>query len=74
MSNLRNMSHFYLLNFLPFFFNSIGMLRHIRDFFQVIFKFDKLKTDGDSDLKTGGDKLLLTCVGVGFTNLSKATL
>ncbi|XP_052264676.1 RNA 3'-terminal phosphate cyclase-like protein isoform X2 [Dreissena polymorpha] len=50
----------------------IQYLRHIRDFFQVLFKVevDPVKEE-DEDLKKGGEKLLLTCVGVGYSNLSK---
>ncbi|KAK3787273.1 hypothetical protein RRG08_055995 [Elysia crispata] len=62
---------------------SIQFLRHIRDFFQVVFniKVDKKPlaaaagnddTDEEEELKTGGDKLILTCVGVGYSNVSKA--
>ena len=29
-------------------------------------------TDEEEELKTGGDKLILTCVGVGYSNVSKA--
>ena len=28
--------------------------------------------DEEEELKTGGDKLILTCVGVGYSNVSKA--
>ncbi|KAJ8306596.1 hypothetical protein KUTeg_017141 [Tegillarca granosa] len=53
---------------------TIQYLRHIRDFFQVMFKVEvQSKTEEDEELQTGGDKLLLTCVGVGYTNLSKPT-
>ncbi|GFN96620.1 RNA 3'-terminal phosphate cyclase-like protein [Plakobranchus ocellatus] len=65
---------------------TIQFLRHIRDFFQVVFniKVDKKPTsaargDGtnegegeEEELKIGGDKLILTCVGVGYSNVSKA--
>ena len=52
-------------------------LRHIRDFFHVQFKIDveKLSRDDEEEeegLQLGGEKLLLTCVGVGYTNVSKA--
>ena len=46
---------------------------------QVMFKMDvdKTKRDGDEGeetLRLGGEKILLTCVGAGFKNLSKVTL
>ena len=59
---------------LPF---RIQFLRHIRDFFQVMFKVDvqqKPDEDEDQELKLGGEKLILTCVGVGYANISKPIL
>ncbi|XP_060574958.1 RNA 3'-terminal phosphate cyclase-like protein [Ruditapes philippinarum] len=51
---------------------SIQYLRHIRDFFQVMFKVDpQTVSEEKEDMKLGGEKLLLTCVGVGYSNLSK---
>lgn len=55
---------------------TINFLRHLKDFFEVIFKLEKFTTSeegDDEDLNLGADKVLLTCVGVGFTNLSKRT-
>uniref|UniRef100_A0A0B6ZB57 RNA 3'-terminal phosphate cyclase domain-containing protein n=1 Tax=Arion vulgaris TaxID=1028688 RepID=A0A0B6ZB57_9EUPU len=59
----------------------IQLLRHIRDVFKVTFniKVDKKpraanSEDGDEEgeeLRVGADKLILTCVGVGYTNVSK---
>ena len=54
----------------------------MRDFFQVMFKMESQQSNQDDDAaedgvegqRVGGDKVLLTCVGVGFTNLSKTTL
>ncbi|WAR22888.1 RCL1-like protein [Mya arenaria] len=51
---------------------TIQYLRHIRDFFQVLFKVDaQTVVEEDEELRLGGEKLLLTCVGVGYSNLSK---
>lgn len=47
----------------------IEFLRHIRDFFQIMFKIDVQKTLDDE--RKGGDKVLMTCVGVGYSNLNK---
>ena len=55
----------------------IQFLRHLRDFFQVLFKMDVTKRDGDdddADLRLGADKILMTCAGAGFKNLNKVTL
>lgn len=50
---------------------TIQFLRHLKDFFQVMFKMD-IRVNEDH-LRIGADKILMTCVGVGFTNLSKVT-
>nr|CAG4645520.1 EOG090X05X4 [Lynceus sp. MCZ IZ 141354] len=51
---------------------TIEFLRHLRDFFGIMFKIETQQTE-DEELRTGADKVLLTCVGVGYTNLSKIT-
>lgn len=47
----------------------IEFLRHIRDFFQIMFKIEVQKPLEDE--RKGGDKVLITCVGVGYSNISK---
>lgn len=47
----------------------IEFLRHIRDFFQIMFKMDVQKPLEDE--RKGGDKVLMTCVGVGYSNVNK---
>lgn len=47
----------------------IEFLRHIRDFFQIMFKMDVQKPLEDE--RKGGDKVLMTCVGVGYSNMNK---
>jgi RNA 3'-terminal phosphate cyclase-like protein len=52
----------------------IEMLRHIYEMFHVMFKLDMAATEcgaNDEELQTGASKLLLTCVGAGFRNMSK---
>ncbi|XP_016893926.1 RNA 3'-terminal phosphate cyclase-like protein isoform X2 [Cynoglossus semilaevis] len=48
---------------------TIEFLRHIRDFFQIMFKIEVQKPLEDE--RKGGDKVLMTCVGIGYSNLSK---
>ncbi|KAM8872034.1 RNA 3'-terminal phosphate cyclase-like protein [Synchiropus picturatus] len=48
---------------------TIEFLRHIRDFFQIMFKIDVQKPQEDE--RKGGDKVLMTCVGVGYSNINK---
>ncbi|XP_054003854.1 RNA 3'-terminal phosphate cyclase-like protein [Hylaeus anthracinus] len=47
----------------------IQCLRDLRDFFGIVFKIEPLKEE-DEIL----DQVVLTCVGVGYTNISKRTL
>ncbi|XP_062985351.1 RNA 3'-terminal phosphate cyclase-like protein [Elgaria multicarinata webbii] len=47
---------------------TIEFLRHLRSYFQVMFK---IETKSFEEERKGGDKVLMTCVGVGFSNLSK---
>nr|XP_006822256.1 PREDICTED: RNA 3'-terminal phosphate cyclase-like protein-like [Saccoglossus kowalevskii] len=53
---------------------TIQFLRHLRDFFQVMFKIETQLADEDEDRNTGGDKIVLSCLGVGFSNLNKTIL
>ncbi|XP_041359240.1 RNA 3'-terminal phosphate cyclase-like protein [Gigantopelta aegis] len=58
---------------------TIQFLRHIKDFFQIMFKVDVQEKpnnddDDDQELQLGGEKLVLTCVGVGYANVSKPIL
>uniref|UniRef100_A0A8C5H1T2 RNA 3'-terminal phosphate cyclase-like protein n=2 Tax=Gouania willdenowi TaxID=441366 RepID=A0A8C5H1T2_GOUWI len=48
---------------------TIEFLRHIRDFFQIMFKIEVQKPLEDE--RKGGDKVLLTGVGVGYSNINK---
>ena len=50
----------------------IQFLRHLQDFFGLMFKLENLiSEDCEEKLRLGTEKIMLTCVGVGFTNLSK---
>ena len=51
--------------------SSMQFLRDLRDFFQVMFKIQVQQTDEDDDVQDGGNKVLLSCVGVSFTNINK---
>ena len=56
---------------------TIHFLRHLRDFFETVFKLETFndpsqEADGEP-LKIGADKVLATCVGIGYTNLAKRT-
>ncbi|NWI30379.1 RCL1 protein, partial [Sula dactylatra] len=46
----------------------IEFLRHLRSFFHITFK---IETKTPEEEHMGGEKVLMTCVGIGFSNLSK---
>lgn len=51
---------------------TIQFLRNIREFFGIHFKLDTYnKTEEEEDLNLGSNKVILTCLGIGYTNLSK---
>lgn len=52
---------------------SIAFLQHLRDFFGITFKLEHYETE-DENASTGSDKVLLTCVGIGYSNLSKRVI
>ncbi|XP_031462024.1 RNA 3'-terminal phosphate cyclase-like protein [Phasianus colchicus] len=47
---------------------TIEFLRHLRSFFQIMFKIEMKSPEEECK---GGEKVLMTCVGTGFSNLSK---
>lgn len=49
---------------------TMDFLRHIRDFFQIMFKIETQKPSEDEC--NGGEKVLMTCVGAGYNNISKS--
>ena len=60
---------------------TVHFLRHLKDAFQVVFRLETFNStlngesenDIDEELNMGANKVVATCVGVGFTNLSKRT-
>lgn len=58
-----------MLNLIKHHFYRIQFLRDLRDFFGVVFKIEPLKEE-DEVL----DQVVLTCVGVGYTNISRRIL
>ncbi|XP_069700303.1 RNA 3'-terminal phosphate cyclase-like protein [Periplaneta americana] len=51
---------------------TIQFLRHLKDFFGHSFKLESYKkSEEEEELNTGANKVLITCLGIGFTNLSK---
>eukprot|EP00095_Tigriopus_kingsejongensis_P008925 maker-scaffold199_size265817-snap-gene-0.14 protein:Tk08925 transcript:maker-scaffold199_size265817-snap-gene-0.14-mRNA-1 annotation:"rna 3 -terminal phosphate cyclase-like protein" len=53
---------------------SIQFLRHIKDFFELRFKLETHDSEEkEEELRFGCDKVMLTCQGTGYVNLSKRT-
>ncbi|KAK7794793.1 hypothetical protein R5R35_004132 [Gryllus longicercus] len=54
---------------------TIHFLRHIRDFLGLMFKLEPWqRSEEEEELKLGGNKIILSCVGIGYSNLSKKAL
>ena len=69
--------YFLFCNFLKFFqyyhelFYSIQFLRHLKEFFGVMYKIQAQQSDDDNSVAEGESKILLLCVGAGYTNINK---
>lgn len=57
---------------------AIKFLQHLKEFFGVMFKLEVIRSDEDedSDEESLGSvqKIKMTCVGIGYVNISKRTL
>ncbi|CAH2002612.1 unnamed protein product [Acanthoscelides obtectus] len=53
--------------------NSIWFFRHLKEFFGITFNIENYENEEAQD-GTGSQKVLLTCVGIGYTNISKRTI
>lgn len=57
---------------------TIHFLQHLHEFFAITFKLDNPKPEDyggvdEDDVLPGANKVLLTCIGVGYTNMNKRT-
>jgi hypothetical protein len=43
----------------------------MKDFFGTVFKMENGNKNDEDELRVGTEKILMTCVGAGYTNLSK---
>ena len=52
---------------------TVHFLRHMKVFLQVTFLIEPVKEEeeDEEERRTGGEKLTLTCLGIGYKNLSK---
>ncbi|KAL0882852.1 hypothetical protein ABMA27_016383 [Loxostege sticticalis] len=58
---------------------TITFLQHLKEFFGVMFKLEVQRSDADEELDdeeevTAANKIKMTCVGIGYVNISKRTL
>lgn len=59
---------------------TIKFLQHLKEFFGVMFKLEVMRTDDDDEASDDEDtlgtvqKIKMTCVGIGYVNISKRTL
>jgi len=52
---------------------TVQYLKHIKDFLDVMFKLETKANTEEEELLLGADKVLMTCVGTGYSNISKRT-
>lgn len=52
---------------------SIRFLQHLREFFNVTFKLENPQTEDDDEEVEGANKVLMTCIGIGYSNINKRT-
>lgn len=54
---------------------TVGFLRHLKEFFGITLKLEHYENgDDDENMSSGSEKVLITCVGIGYTNISKRTV
>jgi RNA 3'-terminal phosphate cyclase-like protein len=56
---------------------TITFLQHLKEFFGVMFKLEVQRSDeedSDDEDSPSASKVKMTCVGIGYVNISKRTL
>lgn len=55
---------------------TITFLQHLREFFGITFKIENYVDDeqAEDEDRVGSSKVILTCVGIGYSNISKRTV
>lgn len=55
---------------------TVQFMRHMKDFFNLMYKIDKVRQNPNSEDRAQGSeqKYIVTCMGVGFTNLNKTSI
>ena len=52
---------------------TIEFMRHMKDFFHLMYKIELVRSNGEES-KGSDEKYIVSCVGVGYTNLSKTSI
>lgn len=50
---------------------TIAFLQHLREFFGITFQIHNYISEDDEDVIRGADKINMTCVGIGYSNINK---
>ena len=69
LSNFSNFSQYYHQ-----LFYSIQFLRHLKESFGLMFKIKAQQSDDDNSLAGGENKILLSRVEAGYTNINKSVV
>lgn len=71
----------YILQVGPLSDYTIKFLQHLKDFFGVMFKLEVLRVEDDNegssdeeDTTPSAQRIKMTCIGIGYVNISKRTL
>lgn len=75
---MRNQKYFLQMG--PLSDYTIKFLQHLKEFFGVMFKLEVMTSDSDDESSDAEEdtadtqKIKMTCVGIGYVNISKRTL
>ncbi|XP_055844928.1 probable RNA 3'-terminal phosphate cyclase-like protein [Episyrphus balteatus] len=53
---------------------TVHFLQHLRDFFAITFKLENPEEEDEDEKPAGAQQVLMTCVGIGYTNISKRVI
>lgn len=55
---------------------TVHFLQHLRDFFSITFKLENPEAEDEDEAENvrGAQKVLMACVGIGYTNINKRVI
>lgn len=53
---------------------TMAFLRHLRDYFGITFNLEHHDLENEDEVGRGSSKVLMTCVGVGYSNFNKRVI